>query len=262
MPNMPRMPRCQACEEHTLAVSGLHETSSSRDTSHRAAATLGRRVVELKSSGAWKEMMKTPGRSPVASGLCSPAATGLNQTMSRAWRRAADKRGGIASLISALATALPMTREPRVLRQRFEDELRERVRARVIGLRDSTSLATPPAGALTIDVTAGPFTLGAIDAVLNEGTALDEWDLQTLESARHLAALVLLLERAQRAGFCTMPRRRPDGAAPIIGSSPGMRAVRERMERIALTDFTVLIEGESGSGKELVARHIHELSPR
>ena len=35
-------------------------------------------------------------------------------------------------------------------------------------------------------------------------------------------------------------------AAPIIGSSPGMRAVRERMERIALTDFTVLIEGLIG----------------
>jgi transcriptional regulator with PAS, ATPase and Fis domain len=38
--------------------------------------------------------------------------------------------------------------------------------------------------------------------------------------------------------------------------------VRERIERIAGTDFTVLIEGESGTGKELVARQIHELSRR
>jgi len=207
-------------------------------------------------------MIKKFARAPVAPGLCPPAAAGVSETMVRAWRRIADRRRGVASLVSALAAALPMTREPRVLRQRFEEELRDRVRARAIGLRDSTSSATAPPGALTIDVVAGPFTLGAIDIVSDEANALDEWDLQLLESARQLAAIVLLLERAQRAGFCTMPRQRPDGAAPIVGSSPGMRAVRERMERIALTDFTVLIEGESGSGKELVARHIHELSPR
>src|SRR5258706_10066410 len=53
-----------------------------------------------------------------------------------------------------------------------------------------------------------------------------------------------------------------DGAAPLIGSSSVMRAVRDRIERVALTDFTVLIEGESGTGKELVARQIHEISPR
>lgn len=53
-----------------------------------------------------------------------------------------------------------------------------------------------------------------------------------------------------------------DGAAPLIGASAVMRALRERIERVAATDFTVLIEGETGSGKELVARQIHELSQR
>src|SRR5687768_5152391 len=53
-----------------------------------------------------------------------------------------------------------------------------------------------------------------------------------------------------------------DGAAPLIGSSLLMRAVRERVERVAVTDFTVLIEGESGTGKELVARQVHDLSTR
>jgi two-component system response regulator HydG len=38
--------------------------------------------------------------------------------------------------------------------------------------------------------------------------------------------------------------------------------VRDRIERVAATDFTALIEGESGTGKELVARQIHELSRR
>ena len=53
-----------------------------------------------------------------------------------------------------------------------------------------------------------------------------------------------------------------DGAAPLIGSSPAMCHLRDRIERVAASDFTVLIEGESGSGKELVARQIHDLSSR
>ncbi len=58
------------------------------------------------------------------------------------------------------------------------------------------------------------------------------------------------------------PRMRRDGAAPLIGSSAVMRAVRDRIERVAATDFVTLIDGESGTGKELVARQIHEISAR
>jgi DNA-binding NtrC family response regulator len=43
----------------------------------------------------------------------------------------------------------------------------------------------------------------------------------------------------------------------IIGSSPAMKKVFERMTRIVKTDSTVLISGESGTGKELVARALH-----
>ena len=55
---------------------------------------------------------------------------------------------------------------------------------------------------------------------------------------------------------------RRDGAAPLIGSTPIMAALRGSIERVSVTDFTVLLEGESGVGKELVARQIHELSRR
>jgi len=53
-----------------------------------------------------------------------------------------------------------------------------------------------------------------------------------------------------------------DGAAPLIGASETMRLLRDRVERVANTNFTVLIEGESGVGKELVARQIHDLGMR
>jgi DNA-binding NtrC family response regulator len=38
---------------------------------------------------------------------------------------------------------------------------------------------------------------------------------------------------------------RPEDSAPLVGSSPAMRALRARIERVAATDFTVLIEGGS-----------------
>ncbi|MEX2442624.1 MAG: sigma 54-interacting transcriptional regulator [Alkalispirochaeta sp.] len=48
----------------------------------------------------------------------------------------------------------------------------------------------------------------------------------------------------------------------IIGRSPATEAMRTRMEKVAPYAETVLVTSESGTGKELVARHIHNLSPR
>ena len=48
----------------------------------------------------------------------------------------------------------------------------------------------------------------------------------------------------------------------IIGESPRLRAVLKQVETVAPTDSTVLITGETGTGKELIARAIHNLSPR
>src|SRR5262245_43976911 len=48
----------------------------------------------------------------------------------------------------------------------------------------------------------------------------------------------------------------------LTGESQAMKAVRLAIQQVAATDCNVLILGETGTGKELVARAIHQLSPR
>ena len=58
------------------------------------------------------------------------------------------------------------------------------------------------------------------------------------------------------------PRRHANGLGDIIGRSPAMLRVFEEIEQVAKTDACVLITGETGTGKELVAEAIHRLSDR
>ncbi len=52
------------------------------------------------------------------------------------------------------------------------------------------------------------------------------------------------------------------GRASIVGKSKALMEVMEMVERVKLTDVPVLLEGESGVGKELIARYIHFTGPR
>src|SRR2546430_1915272 len=56
--------------------------------------------------------------------------------------------------------------------------------------------------------------------------------------------------------------RNPRRFEQIIGNSPALESVLEQVEQVAPTDSTVLIQGETGTGKELIARAVHNLSAR
>jgi transcriptional regulator with PAS, ATPase and Fis domain len=57
------------------------------------------------------------------------------------------------------------------------------------------------------------------------------------------------------------PRTSPAGDL-LLGESPAIKEVRAQLKRAAVTDAPLLITGESGTGKDLAARVLHELSPR
>jgi len=53
-----------------------------------------------------------------------------------------------------------------------------------------------------------------------------------------------------------------EGFEGIVGASRSLREVLDMVRTVAPTDSTALIEGETGTGKELIARAIHNISPR
>jgi DNA-binding NtrC family response regulator len=84
-----------------------------------------------------------------------------------------------------------------------------------------------------------------------------------LDEVRHLVRNAL--ERRSLRREVTELRRQVDDQKRrplLIGKSPKMQALERMIEQIAPADCSVLILGETGTGKELVARAIHQLSPR
>jgi transcriptional regulator with PAS, ATPase and Fis domain len=186
--------------------------------------------------------------------------------------RQRERRRGLNDLLEGLSRVLERRGDPMLLRGAFEEWLGRAVPARAIQLKEAGPRWAPQRGStgtsesIALDVPVADGTPQALlEATFDPGCRLGEWDFQLLSLASHVGGLVLELERSwtqlQRTGVAPARQKR-DGAAPLIGSTPVIQALRATIERVASTDFTILLEGESGVGKELVARQIHDLSRR
>jgi len=105
-------------------------------------------------------------------------------------------------------------------------------------------------------------TVGAAVFEIAANRALREEQYQFLERWRPI--LWLILERSVRRLWSSRSRteRTDEAREAIVGSESGLRAVMERVQIVAPSDMPVLILGETGTGKEVVARAIHSRSPR
>jgi two-component system nitrogen regulation response regulator NtrX len=97
-----------------------------------------------------------------------------------------------------------------------------------------------------------------------EATQLGAYDFleKPLDTDRVLLTLRNALQHVDLAVEIVRLRAEVEATYQIVGSSKAIKAVIERIEKVAPTPARVLITGENGTGKELVARAIHDLSLR
>lgn len=131
----------------------------------------------------------------------------------------------------------------------------------VTGLQGLTSLAANSEGAQVVLVTGRD----GLDQA-REGLRLGAFDVVEREAG--VDALLFAVERAAREGVMrrelALLRARVGEAAreALIGKSAAMDRVRELVGRAAATRMTLLVTGEPGTGKDIVARLVHDLSDR
>ncbi len=125
-------------------------------------------------------------------------------------------------------------------------EVLERIRE-----RDGTALVVMISGHGTIDTAVDATRKGAYDFL--EKPLDSDRILLTLRNALELRGLSARVEALET---------EVESRHEIVGASFAIRQVVERVERVAPTDARVLVTGENGTGKELVARAIHRLSYR
>lgn len=110
-----------------------------------------------------------------------------------------------------------------------------------------------------LEVAVNALKMGASDFI--EKPFANEKLVATVHAARHLAQSQMALNEANEAKQQLAQQMNQVGAV-VLGKSPAMQTLYETIQKAAQTDASILVLGEHGTGKEMVARLIHQHSPR
>lgn len=236
------------------------QVTVSRHSLNRDLALLYRLALDMGSAESYQDLVQV-----VLDGLLEaiPADTGAVLSLNEAGdvevtaHRHRDPTARTYVKVSNYVTSEVLATREAILAEDVAHNLHLRQRESIKDL-GTTSLICAP-------VTFGDKILGLIHLYCtNPLKTLDTEDLEfTVAVAKHLGAATHQIQR--QASLTAQNRSLRDQLrveSELVGSSEVIRNIENQIGRVAATNATVLIRGESGVGKELVARAIHYSSPR
>ena len=177
-----------------------------------------------------------------------------------------DDKPNMTAMLAKVLGKLARVFTARGVRSALETLEKERIATVLCDLRMSDGDGLEVLRAVRSRWPGGPFILmTAYASVPTAVQAMREGAYDYVTKPFETEALKAVVERALAQAAVLHGKHEPreeDGFGAMIGRSPAMLGVYRLIERIAPTDATTLILGETGTGKELVARAIHERSPR
>ena len=139
--------------------------------------------------------------------------------------------------------------------------------ARAVWVSDSSSEPSqslrPYSDAMCVPLVRDGATVGAIHLYLSSGR-FRQYDFDFAISVANLLAVALVRARKQASLEADNARLVASSASfdELLGESPPMLTLKDKIKKVALASGSVLVRGESGVGKELVSRALHKAGPR
>ena len=150
------------------------------------------------------------------------------------------------------------SREPKIWNRGSDDESRVNRKVDQSLEFETRSLVAVPMQGQRNDV------IGVFEAINHQGEGFQDHDATVLSDLATHAAVAIQSLKTRKKLVETCDRLVEDAASatPLIGEHPSITKIRKTSTKVAKTDLTVLVLGQNGTGKEVLARHIHFESER